>query len=138
MDGSVLAQMGIADMRTPIAFALSYPGRLQLGLDPLDLAAVGSLDFHEADMETFPCLGLAYEALRKGNGMPTVMNAANEIAVESFLTGGLPFTGIADVVRAVMDNPPDFEVQTLSGILRGDKLARDAARGVVSQYGEVK
>ena len=132
LDGSVLAQMGVTDMRIPIAFALSYPDRLDLDLDSLDLAAVGRLDFHKPDLEMFPCLALAYKALEKGNGIPTVMNAANEIAVESFLSGDLPFTGIADVIRAVMDDPPDFDDQTLSGILRGDQLTRAAAREIIA------
>jgi len=136
VDGSVLAQMGITDMRIPIAFALSYPDRLDLTLDSLDLAAVGRLDFHEPDQEMFPCLGLAYEALGRGNGIPAVMNAANEIAVESFLSGDLPFTGIADVIRAVMEDPPEFDDQTLSGILRGDQLVRKATRAIIELHGE--
>jgi 1-deoxy-D-xylulose-5-phosphate reductoisomerase len=105
---------------------------LDLSLDPLDLAAVGRLDFYKPDQEMFPCLALAYDALRRGNGIPAVMNAANEIAVESFLSGDLSFTGIADVVTTVMDNPPDFDDQTLSGILRGDQLARTAAREIIT------
>lgn len=129
-DGSVMAQMGVTDMRIPIAFALSYPERLDMGLEPLDLASVGRLDFHAPDLEMFPCLGLAYRALKLGNGIPAVMNAANEVAVESFLSGKLAFNGIADVVRAVMDEPPEFDDKTLSGILRGDQLARAAARRI--------
>jgi 1-deoxy-D-xylulose-5-phosphate reductoisomerase len=136
LDGSILAQMGVTDMRIPIAFALSYPDRLDLALDPLDLAAVGRLDFFKPDREMFPCLSLAYDALNRGNGIPAVMNAANEIAVESFLSGDLPFNGIADVVRTVMDDPPDFDDQSLSGILRGDQLARGAARNIIKAYGE--
>ncbi len=136
VDGSVLAQLGITDMRVPIAFALSYPDRLDLTLDGLDLAAVGRLDFHKPDLGMFPCLALAFDALERGNGIPAVMNAANEIAVESFLSGDLPFTGITDVVRAVMDDPPDFDNQTLSGILRGDQLTRKAARAVIGLHGE--
>jgi 1-deoxy-D-xylulose-5-phosphate reductoisomerase len=131
-DGSVLAQMGIADMRVPISFALSYPKRLDLALDPLDLAAVGTLNFHAPDLDMFPCLGLAYQALVKGNGATTVINAANEIAVESFLDGELPFTGIAEVIRSVMEDPPEFDDQTLSGVLHGDQLARVAARRAVT------
>jgi 1-deoxy-D-xylulose-5-phosphate reductoisomerase len=131
VDGSVMAQMGITDMRIPIAFALSYPDRLKLTLDPLDLAAIGRLDFHKPDLDMFPCLALARDALERGNTIPAVMNAANEIAVEAFLSGNLSFTGIADVVRAVMDDPPDFDDQTLSGILRGDQLTRAAARSVI-------
>jgi 1-deoxy-D-xylulose-5-phosphate reductoisomerase len=138
MDGSVLAQMGIADMRVPISFALNYPDRQDLALDPLDLAAVGTLDFYAPDLDMFPCLGLAYKALEKGDGSPTVMNAANEIAVESFLAGGLSFTSIPEVVKTVMDDPPEFDDQTLSGVLRGDKLARTAARSVVESLGENK
>lgn len=134
-DGSVMAQMGATDMRIPIAFALSYPDRLDLGLEPLDLSAVGRLDFHTPDLEMFPCLGLAYKALKTGNGIPAVMNAANEIAVESFLSGNLTFNGIADVVRTVMDEPPEFDYKTLSGILRGDQLARAAARRIIGSYG---
>jgi 1-deoxy-D-xylulose-5-phosphate reductoisomerase len=130
--------MGVTDMRIPIAFALSYPDRLDLALDPLDLAAVSRLDFHKPDQEMFPCLTLAYEALERGNGIPAVMNAANEVAVESFLSGDLSFIGIADVVRSVMEDPPDFDDQTLSGILRGDQLARTAARGIVRLHGESK
>ena len=132
MDGSVLAQMGVADMRVPISFALSYPKRLDLALDPLDLAAVGTLDFHKPDLDMFPCLGIAYKALEKGDGTPTVINAANEIAVDSFLDGELSFTGIAEVVRSVMDDPPEFDDQALSGILHGDQLARAAARRVIT------
>jgi 1-deoxy-D-xylulose-5-phosphate reductoisomerase len=131
VDGSVMAQMGITDMRIPIAFALSYPDRLKLTLDPLDLAAIGRLDFHKPDLDMFPCLALARDALERGNTIPAVMNAANEIAVEAFLSGNLSFTGIADVVRAVMDDPPNFDDQTLSGILRGDQLTRAAARSVI-------
>lgn len=138
VDGSVLAQMGAADMRVPISFALNYPDRLDLDLDPLNLAAVSRLDFHKPDPDMFPCLPLAYEALKRGSGMPAVLNAANEVAVESFLSGDLPFNGIAAVVSAVMDDPPEFDNQTLSGILRGDQLARTAALGMIGSYGESK
>ena len=138
LDGSILAQMGITDMRIPIAFALSYPDRMDLSLKPLDLSKIGRLDFHEPDQDTFPCLALAYEALIRGNGIPAVMNAANEVAVESFLSGDLPFTGIADIVSGVMEDPPEFDNLTLAGILRGDKLARTAARGIIGSYGENK
>ncbi|MDF1535942.1 MAG: 1-deoxy-D-xylulose-5-phosphate reductoisomerase [bacterium] len=131
-DGSMLAQMGVTDMRIPIAFALSYPRRLDLGLEPLDLAKIRSLEFHTPDPEMFPCLGLAYEALGRENGAPAVMNAANEIAVEAFLNGDLPFADIPGVVRAVMDDPPPFDPDTLSGILKGDQAARVKARESVS------
>jgi 1-deoxy-D-xylulose-5-phosphate reductoisomerase len=131
-DGSMLAQMGATDMRIPIAFALSYPRRLDLGLEPLDLAAIRTLEFYSPDPEMFPCLGLAYEALRRENGIPAVMNAANEIAVEAFLEGKLPFKSIPDVVKLVMDDPPEFDPETLSGVLKGDKAAREKTRKAIS------
>ncbi|UCG39785.1 MAG: 1-deoxy-D-xylulose-5-phosphate reductoisomerase [bacterium] len=135
-DGSTLAQMGIADMRIPISFALGFPRRIDLGLEPLDLTALGKLEFYEPDREMFPCLDLAYEALRREGTMPAVLNAANEAAVEAFLEGRLPFGAIPEVVRAVMDTPPVFDGDTLAGILKGDRMVREAARGIISRYGE--
>ena len=137
-DGSVLAQMGVTDMRIPIGYALSFPQRMDLPIQPLDLAAVGKLEFHSPDPELYPCLALAYEALARGDSFPAVMNAANEVAVESFLSGSLPFTGISKVVRAIMDDPPEFDDSTLSGILRGDQLAREAARRFIMAHGVKK
>ena len=133
-DGSMLAQMGVTDMRIPIALALSYPERLDLGLEPLDLAALRTLEFHSPDLEMFPCLGLAYEALRRENGIPAVMNAANEVAVEAFLEGKLPFAAIPEVVKLVMDDPPEFDPDTLSGVLKGDKAARVRAKEAITSY----
>ena len=135
-DGSTLAQMGRADMRIPISFALSYPERVDLGLSPLDLAAVGRLEFFPPDPEMFPCFDLACEALKRGGGIPAVMNAANEIAVGAFLDGNLEFTRIPEVVRSVMTTPPRIDDGTLAGILKGDQMAREAARLLVEQVGE--
>ena len=94
-DGSVLAQLGNPDMRTPIAHALAYPERVDAGVSPLDLATIGSLTFERPDERRFPCLGLAYAALRAGGGAATALNAANEIAVAAFLEGRTAFTRIA-------------------------------------------
>ena len=137
-DGSTLAQMGQADMRIPISFALSFPKRVDLGLEPLDFAAVGNLEFFYPESDMFPCLDLAFEALRRNNGVPAVMNAANEIAVEAFLDNRLAFTAIPVIVREVMNTPLDFDYGTLSGILRGDQMAREAARALIEQRGEIQ
>jgi len=137
-DGSILAQMGQADMRIPISFALNYPKRVALGLSPLDLSALGGLEFFAPDSEMFPCLDLAYEALKRGREMPTVMNAANEVAVEAFLDGRLAFTEIPEVVKSVMKAPPNIDDGTLSGILKGDQMARELARLFIKQPGETQ
>jgi len=101
-DGSVLAQLGNPDMRTPIAHALAFPDRIDAGVSPLDLCAIGRLDFEKPDPRRFPCLPLAYAALRAGRGVPAVMNAANEVAVDAFLSGRLAYLAIARVVESVM------------------------------------
>lgn len=137
-DGSTLAQMGQADMRIPISFALSFPKRVDLGLEPLDFAAVGTLEFFCPEPDLFPCLDLAFEALRRDGGIPAVMNAANEIAVEAFLDGRLAFTAIPMVVQTVMNTPLDFDYSTLSGILRGDQMAREATRALIELRGETQ
>jgi 1-deoxy-D-xylulose-5-phosphate reductoisomerase len=137
-DGSTLAQMGQADMRIPISFALSFPKRVDLGLEPLDFAAVGNLEFFCPEPDLFPCLDLAFEALRRDGGIPAVMNAANEIAVEAFLDGRLAFTAIPMVVQTVMNTPLDFDYSTLSGILRGDQMAREATRALIEQRRETQ
>ena len=106
LDGSVLAQLGNPDMRTPIAHALAYPQRIASGVGVLDLPRVGRLDFESPDPRRFPCLRLAREALRAGGGAPCVLNAANEIAVEAFFEGRVRFTGIAQVVERVLGELP--------------------------------
>jgi 1-deoxy-D-xylulose-5-phosphate reductoisomerase len=102
-DGSVIAGMAAPDMKTPIAHCLAYPERISSGAKPLDLAAVGQLTFSKPDLEKFPALGLAIEALRHGGGAPTALNAANEIAVEAFLEDRIPFNGIAPLVKRVLE-----------------------------------
>lgn len=136
-DGSTLAQMGQTDMRIPISFALSFPQRVDLGLEPVDFAKVRKLEFYDPEPEMFPCLDLAYKALKQGNGMPAVMNAANEVAVEAFLAEELAFTDIPVVIDRIMNAELEFEYQTLSGILRGDQMAREAAGSLIKDLGVI-
>ncbi|NOY86268.1 MAG: 1-deoxy-D-xylulose-5-phosphate reductoisomerase [Deltaproteobacteria bacterium] len=133
VDGSTLAQMGITDMRIPISFALSYPDRMPLPFKSLDLAAVRNLEFFRPDAQQFPCLKLAYDALTAGGGVPAAMNAANEVAVESFLDGKLPFRKIQVVVRKVMDQTPPADESKLTEILHCDRWARKAARSIIRE-----
>ena len=127
LDGSVLAQMGNPDMRTPIAYAMGYPERIAAGVSPLDLAGVGKLEFEALDLARFPCVRLAYEALRRGGTAPAVLNAANEMAVDAFLNGHLAFLDIPRVIEAVMAAASVTEAATLGDILLADAVARQAA-----------
>ena len=126
-DGSVLAQLGHPDMRTAIACCLAWPDRMQSGVKPLDMTEVGRLDFHPPDPQRFPCLHLAYEALHDGDSAPTVLNAANEVAVEAFLKNRLRFVDIAKIVEQVLDNQLTQAVDSLEAILELDKQARSIA-----------
>ena len=130
-DRSMIAQLGLPDMRTPISYAMRYPERLPLDLPSLDLAEIGKLTFCKPDHDRFPCLNLGYESLRDGGTMPAVMNAANEIAVEAFLNGGIRFTGIADVIRHTMDAHTRREITDLDDALEADRWAREKADSVV-------
>ncbi len=127
VDGSVLAQLGNPDMRTPIAHALGYPERISSGVTPLDMFKVAQLNFEEPDLKRFPCLQLAYQALAIGGNMPAVLNAANEIAVESFLKGLMSFTAIPLMIEQVMRSVKYEEMTTLDDVLRTDNVAREAA-----------
>lgn len=127
VDGSVLAQMGNPDMRTPIANTLAWPQRIDSGVKPLDLVKAGRLDFAEADFERFPCLALAYQALNAGGTSTTILNAANEVAVEAFLKREIKFTDIARVIAEVLANLPAQAADSLDQILNADKLAREMA-----------
>lgn len=127
VDGSIIAQLGVTDMRHPIQYALTYPDRRPSGLEPLDLARISGLNFEEPDPERFPCLGLAYRALQTGGTMPAVLNAANEIAVSAFLEGRIPLSEIARVNAAVMDEYVPEAADTLETILAADEWARDRA-----------
>jgi 1-deoxy-D-xylulose-5-phosphate reductoisomerase len=132
VDGSVLAQMGNPDMRTPIAHALAYPERIDSGVKGLDLAAIGRLDFEKPDLVRFPCLDLAYHALRAGGGAPAILNAANEIAVAAFLEGRTRFDAIAGVVRQVLDEMVLTTPRSLEEVLEVDGEARRRAHAVVA------
>ena len=132
VDGSVIAELGNPDMRTPIAHALAYPERIDAGVAPLDLFAVAQLNFERPDLERFPCLDLAYRALRAGGNAPAVLNAANEVAVEAFLEGRLPFQRIAAVIAATLDAVAVGPADDLAAVLAADATARAVARGVLS------
>lgn len=131
-DGSVIAQLGNPDMRTPIAYALAFPERIEAGVAPLDLCQIGTLNFERPDLKRFPCLGLAYEALAKGGNAPAVLNAANEVAVEAFLEGKLAFTRIPAVIERVLADISWAEVARLEDVLVADAGAREAARHCVA------
>ncbi|HZP93293.1 MAG TPA: 1-deoxy-D-xylulose-5-phosphate reductoisomerase, partial [Burkholderiales bacterium] len=128
IDGSVVAQLGNPDMRTPIAHALAFPERIESDVRPLDLFEVATLQFERPDMARFYCLRLAYEALRAGGAMPVYLNAANEIAVESFLAGRLPFDRIPVLIEEVLARLPAAGTDSLERILGADERARSAAR----------
>jgi 1-deoxy-D-xylulose-5-phosphate reductoisomerase len=127
VDGSVLAQLGNPDMRTPIAYGLAYPERIDSGVAALDLFKVANLSFVEPDFERFPCLGLAYQALRTAGTAPAILNAANEIAVAAFLDKRISFLAIARVIAAVLDALPVCPVTGLDDVLLADAQARRAA-----------
>jgi 1-deoxy-D-xylulose-5-phosphate reductoisomerase len=127
-DGSFLAQLGAPDMRIPIAYALSYPERLNLGLSRLSLSACGSLNFEKPDYERFPALGLAFAALQEGGVKPAVLNAANVVAVAAFLDNDIGFTDIARVVGAVLAQFAAGNDLDLAEILAADRRARELAK----------
>jgi 1-deoxy-D-xylulose-5-phosphate reductoisomerase len=135
VDGSVIAQLGNPDMRTPIAYALAYPERIEAGVEPLDLFKIGTLNFERPDLRRFPCLRLAYEALRCGGNAPAVLNAANEIAVEAFLDGRLGFTRIPMVIERTLATVPQGDTASLEDVLAADAAAREAGRRYVAEYG---
>jgi len=130
-DRSMIAQLGLPDMRTPISYAMRYPGRLPLDLPSLDLTEIATLTFCKPDHDRFPCLGLGYESLRIGGTMPATMNAANEIAVEAFLNGGIRFTDIAEIIRSTMDVHTTKEIETVEDALEADHWAREKAESLV-------
>lgn len=130
VDGSVLAQLGNPDMRTPIAYGLAYPDRIDAGVRALDLFELARLDFERPDAARFPCIRLAYEALRHGGTAPCIMNAANEIAVQQFLSGALGFRAIPDVIEAVLNEVPASDMSQLSDVTEADAVARSVATEV--------
>ncbi|PKN77334.1 MAG: 1-deoxy-D-xylulose-5-phosphate reductoisomerase [Deltaproteobacteria bacterium HGW-Deltaproteobacteria-10] len=124
VDGSLLAQMGIPDMRTPIAYALNYPERINNDLPLLDLVKAKNLEFYQPDVKKFPCLRLAYEAGICGGTMPAVLNAANEIAVEAFLKGEIKFVDLPRIIDKVLNIHASIEEPSLADILNADEWAR--------------
>lgn len=124
VDGSVIAQMGIPDMRIPIAYALAYPERLELDLPRLDFFTVQTLTFQEPDLNRFPCLKLAFAACKAGGTMPAVLNAANEVAVQAFLDNRIPFSGIPRLVNQAMEEHALDPAAELEAILKADAWAR--------------
>jgi 1-deoxy-D-xylulose-5-phosphate reductoisomerase len=132
-DGSVIAQLGITDMRLPIQYACSYPDRWDAALPSLDLARAGRLDFGPPPHDRFPCLGLAYRALREGGTLPVVLNAANEVAVAAFLEEKLGFTSIAQVIERTMNAHEVGSVSTLQVVRHADSWAREYARHTVRE-----
>jgi 1-deoxy-D-xylulose-5-phosphate reductoisomerase len=133
IDGSVIAQLGNPDMRTPIAHALAYPERIEAGVGSLDLFKVGRLDFEAPDLERFPCLALAFRALRAGGSAPASLNAANEIAVQAFLDGQLGFTEIPKLIAATLDALPPVPLTTLAEVVAADATARQFARSYLAE-----
>ena len=132
-DGSVLAQLGNPDMRTPIAYGLAYPERIDSGVDALDLVKVGKLNFEAPDFNRFPCLRLAYEALEVGESAPTILNASNEIAVQAFLDGKIGFNLISKLIEQCLNKMPVTQVSDLEGILSIDAEARSVANSLITK-----
>src|SRR5450830_79891 len=133
VDGSVLAQLGNPDMRTPIAHALAYPERIESGVAQLDLTTMASLQFEKPDMARFPCLALAFAALDAGGTAPALLNAANEVAVEAFLARRIGFRDIDRVIARVMNENAHGAASSLEAVLAQDSLARRAASAIVDQ-----
>ena len=131
-DGSVLAELGNPDMRTPIAHALAYPERIASGVAQLDLTQVGTLQFEKPDFNRFPCLALAFDALRAGGTAPALLNAANEVAVQAFLDERIGFRRIDRVIARVMDEVPHGAASSIEAVMAQDALARAAAERIIA------
>jgi 1-deoxy-D-xylulose-5-phosphate reductoisomerase len=133
IDGTVLAQMGNPDMRIPIAHSLAWPDRFDSGAKPLNIFEVRHMDFEEPNLERFPCLRLAYKAMNAGGTMPTILNAANEIAVEAFLNEQVRFTDIPVIIERCMDATAVKQADNLSVILEVDQQARELSKQIISE-----
>jgi len=132
VDGSVLAQLGNPDMRTPIAHALAWPARMESGVGSLDLFEVARLDFEKPDLQRFPCLGLAFRAIEEGGSMPAILNAANEVAVAAFLAGRSGFMDIPRVIEQTMNSLQGQAADSLEVLLEADALARETAERLLA------
>jgi 1-deoxy-D-xylulose-5-phosphate reductoisomerase len=133
VDGSVIAQLGVTDMRHAIQYALTYPDRCPTELPPLNLAGLSSLHFEAPDLERFPCISLAYRALTPGGTLPAAMNAANEEAVQAFIDERILFSDVPVVIRSVMDDHHTADVKDLTAVLDADRGARASARAAISE-----
>lgn len=131
IDGSIIAQLGIPDMRIPISYALNYPNRVETSLPSLDLSKIGKLTFEKPDIEKFPSLKYAFHALDEGETMPAVLNAANEVAVQAFLKEEIAFTDIPNVILKTMDEHRSRPVNTLEDVLEADRWARDKGGEII-------
>ena len=132
-DGSVMAQLGNPDMRTPIAHALAWPERITSGVAPLDLISVAQLTFEEPDTDAFPCLRFAYEALQTGETATTILNAANEVAVDSFLNGGVSFMQLPRIIESTLESTKIQTADDLETILIADDQARKIANTMIQE-----
>ncbi len=132
IDGSVIAQLGVTDMRHAIQYALTYPERHDSDLPSLDLARLSSLHFEEPDLERFPCISLAYRALRTGGTLPAAMNAANEEAVQAFINEQVSFADIPQIIESVMDGHQTSDVKDLAAVVDADRSARASAQLVIA------
>lgn len=126
-DGSIIAQLGVPHMITPISYALSYPRHMATSIAPLDFKEISTLTFEEPDLQRFPCLGLALDAAGAGASMPIVLNAANEVAVEAFLNGGMKFRGIPRLVERVMESHAIRPLDSIQDVMEIDKISRQKA-----------
>ena len=131
IDGSIVAQMGITDMKIPISYTLSFPERLNLNLPPLDLPKSEGLTFSVPDPERFPCLKLAYQSIEIGETMPAILNATNEVGVAAFLEGSIKFTSIPSLLKRVMEEHEVKPVHTIEDILKADHWARERAKALL-------
>ncbi len=132
VDTSIIAQLGIPDMRVPIAYALTYPDRFACELPSLDLASMGNLTFEAPDFERFPCLQLAMDAMEMGQTMPAILNAANEITVQAFLDELIPYKDISEIIRMVMQNHSPVPLQELQDVLDADRWAREETTKLIT------
>lgn len=133
VDGCVMAQLGVPDMKAPIAYALTYPERVPTGVRGLDLAELGSLTFFEPDGERFPALKLAYRAVGDGESMPAVMNAANEVAVDAFLSGSIRFPDITRIIEKTMDAHQPHDLTSIEEVLHADRWGRMKAKELLTK-----
>ena len=132
-DGAIIAQLGLPDMRVPIGYAMGYPDRIPFGGERLSLARLGKLTFEEPDLDRFPCLKMAYEAQKMGGVMPVALNGGNEAAVAAFLKGEIPFGGIAEINRGVLEGTQADPVTCPEDVYEADRAARELAGKLIAR-----